>query len=98
MPPPVYRTWNHPTGGSTQGRMPHQSKEKDKNKTQSSADRIVTNTLKYTTSHNPAHQERKKDSPPPTRMQEQVTPITKPTETTQPNVCTEGINQKEEGT
>jgi len=43
-------------------------------------------------------QQKNPNSPPPTRMQAQVPPNTKSTQTNEPTLTIEGKNQKEEGT
>ena len=69
---------------------------KTKTQTQSLAERLATDTSKPTTSQILSIRG-KKNSPPPIRMQTQVPPNTKPTQTTGPASPTEGSNQKEEG-
>ena len=74
--------------------MLHPNNKQDKN-TNPSADRLPTDTPKYTNSQSPAHQ-REKNSPPPIRTQAQVLSNMKPTQATGPSSPTEGKDQKQE--
>ena len=69
---------------------------KTKTQNQLSADRILTDTLKYRTSHSPAHK-RGKIAHLLSPEHRHITLIMKPTQTTRPTLPTEGRNQKEEG-
>ena len=51
-----FKTWLHPTACSTKYWMPHPDKGNTGTQTQSSTDRLPTDTLKNIISHGPAHQ------------------------------------------
>ena len=68
-----------------------------KEKTQIQEDRVPTDNPKTYHFTQPWQLEGKKNTPPLTRTQGQVTPNMKPTQTTGQTLPTEGINHKEEG-
>ena len=72
--PPVYKTQHHSTASGILCKTLH-SNNKTKMQTQSSADSL-----------NPTHQIKKKNSPPPTRMQAKVMPYRKLSQTTGPTL------------
>ena len=99
-PTPVYKTCYHSTANDIHCRTLYQKNKQDKHThthTQSLADSIPTDIQKYTTSHCLAYQrgKKKKNSPPPTGTQAQVTPNKKSTQITDSTFLNEGKNQKE---